>query len=142
MIDKAASVSTTNSVRWVVRTVASVNRGGRSPASPVGGVTDPGDAGDAGDHPAQPELGTSAETGDDYERFERQGIPASRVPLVVKEWRTPRHPEFRAAGKTAWRLMNAFSEAWKGASLDRLPRRSQCLHGLLDLACGLTVLAA
>lgn len=68
-------------------------------------------------------------------------IPAARVPQVLQEWRTPRHPEFRSEGETVWRLMNAFSEAWKGGSLDRLPRRSQALHGLLDAAAGLAPLA-
>ena len=69
-------------------------------------------------------------------------IPAARVPLVLKEWRTPRHAEFKEGGKTVWRLLNAFSESWKGGSLDLLPRRSQALHGLLDGACGLAALAA
>ncbi len=73
--------------------------------------------------------------------LDAQVIPASRVPLVIKEWRTPRHPEFRSGGKTVWRLMNAFTEGWKGGSLDRLPRRSQALNGLLDTAAGLATLA-
>jgi hypothetical protein len=65
-------------------------------------------------------------------------VPVCRVPHVLKEWRSPRHPEFAQTGKTAWRLFNAFTETIKGRSLDILPRRTQALHGLLDVACGLT----
>ena len=64
-------------------------------------------------------------------------LPVTRLPDVLREWRQPRHAEFRAY-KTAWRLFNAFTEALKG-NLDALPRRTQALHGLLDAACGLAV---
>jgi len=60
--------------------------------------------------------------------------PVTTIPNVIAEWRRPRHPEFSADGKTAWRLFNAFSEALKG-NLDYLPKRTQALHGLMDLAC-------
>ncbi len=62
-------------------------------------------------------------------------LPVTRIPAVVREWRHPRHPEFRD-GRTAWRLFNAFTEGLKG-NLDALPRRTQALHGLLDLHVGL-----
>lgn len=62
-------------------------------------------------------------------------MPMTRLPLVLREWRAPRHPEFRE-GRSAWRLFNAFTEGLKG-NLDALPRRTQALHGLLDAACGL-----
>jgi hypothetical protein len=61
-------------------------------------------------------------------------LPVTKVPDVLKEWREPRHEEFRADGKTGWRLFNAFTEVAKG-NLDFLPRRTQALHGLLDIAC-------
>jgi hypothetical protein len=64
-------------------------------------------------------------------------LPVTQLPAVLHEWRAPRHEEFTADGKTAWRLFNAFSETWKGRNLAALPRRSQALHGLLDSACGL-----
>jgi Domain of unknown function (DUF932) len=66
-----------------------------------------------------------------------QVLPVTKLPDVLTEWRTPRHPEF-AEGWTAWRLFNGFTEILKG-NLDLLPRRTQALHGLLDSACGLTV---
>lgn len=61
-------------------------------------------------------------------------LPVTRLPDVLKEWREPRHQAFRANGKTAWRLFNAFTEAAKG-HLNYLPRRTQALHGLMDMAC-------
>lgn len=68
-------------------------------------------------------------------------LPVTRIPQVLTEWREPRHPEFRAAGRTGWRLFNAFTEALKG-NLDALPRRTQALHGLMDLACGVNLIGA
>ena len=66
-------------------------------------------------------------------------LPITQVPLVLAEWRRPSYSEFAAAGKTAWRLFNAFTETWKGRQLAALPRRSQALHGLMDAVCGLAV---
>jgi Domain of unknown function (DUF932) len=62
-------------------------------------------------------------------------IGPTKVPAVLKEWRQPRHPEFRE-GKSAWRLFSAFTEEQKG-NLDFLPKRTTTLHGLLDVAVGL-----
>ena len=64
-------------------------------------------------------------------------LPVTSLPNVLREWREPRHTEFRAS-KTAWRLFNSFTEVMKG-NLDALPRRTQALHGLLDATCGLAV---
>jgi hypothetical protein len=66
-------------------------------------------------------------------------LPVTQLPYVLSQWRAPAHEAFSANGKTAWRLFNAFSEAWKGRSLCALPLRSQALHGLLDSVCGLAV---
>jgi Domain of unknown function (DUF932) len=66
-------------------------------------------------------------------------LPVTQLPAVLQEWRTPSFAEFADGGKTAWRLFNAFTEAWKGRNLAALPRRSQALHGLVDAACGLAV---
>jgi hypothetical protein len=65
------------------------------------------------------------------------------IRTVLKEWREPRHAEFRDAGKNAWRLFNAATEAMKGDTW-RLPARTTKLHTVLDAECGnenLTALA-
>ena len=71
--------------------------------------------------------------------LDAQVLPVTQVPTVLSEWREPSHPEFCEEGRTAWRLFNAFTEALKGRNLAALPRRSQALHGLLDVACGLAL---
>jgi hypothetical protein len=68
-------------------------------------------------------------------------VPVRQVPDVLAEWRHPRHREFAEAGRTAWRLFNAFTEVIKGRALDLLPRRTQALHGLMDIACGVQQVA-
>jgi hypothetical protein len=57
-----------------------------------------------------------------------------QIPMVLTEWRNPRHDEFQA--QTLWTLFNSFTEILKG-SLDLLPRRTEALHGLLDSYVGL-----
>lgn len=60
--------------------------------------------------------------------------PVTYIPEILKEWRTPRHPEF-AVAKNGWRLFNAFTEILKESSLFERPRATQALHGLMDTAC-------
>ncbi len=62
-------------------------------------------------------------------------IPVTQIPLVLAEWRGPRHVEFTRSGRSAWRLFNAFTESFKTRSLEILPRRSQALHGVLGSVC-------
>jgi hypothetical protein len=72
-------------------------------------------------------------------RFVDEGaINVGDIRLVLKEWREPRHPEFAAAGKTAWRLFNAATETIKG-DLWRLPARTSRLHAVLDAEFGIPV---
>jgi hypothetical protein len=67
--------------------------------------------------------------------YEGGVAPITVLPEVIKEWRTPRHPEF-AEHKNAWRLFNAFTEALKG-NIWALPKRSQALHALMDTQVGI-----
>jgi hypothetical protein len=62
-------------------------------------------------------------------------LPITRMPVALKEWKTPSHPEF-SEGKTVWRLFNAVTESLKG-NLWALPNRTTSLHGLCDQASGI-----
>jgi hypothetical protein len=68
--------------------------------------------------------------------YDRGALNVTDLPAVLKEWRTPRHPEFAEGGKTVWRLFNAATETMKG-DLWRLPGRTRALHEVLDEGCGL-----
>jgi len=63
-------------------------------------------------------------------------IASAKIGMVLGEWRTPRHQEFVDAGKTTWRLMNAFTEILKpraeGNDLFMLPGKTEALHSILD----------
>ena len=61
----------------------------------------------------------------------------SYVPKVLKAWREP--PPEAFLPRNAWSLFNAFTETLKGGNLYELPKRTQALHGLLDMHCGLSV---
>lgn len=64
-----------------------------------------------------------------------------QLPAILKEWRTPRHPEF-AESKTAWRLFNAYTEIGKATSLALMPKRTISLHGLMDAQVGFVTRSA
>jgi len=79
---------------------------------------------------------TEAEANDFFIRSIDAGVvAASDLPHVIKQWRTPDHPEFAADGKTAWRLFNAYTDFFKGVNLFDLPRRGEALHTLTDNLC-------
>jgi len=64
------------------------------------------------------------------------GVCSNRlIPSVLHEWREPRHQEFEE--RDVWSLFNAFTEALKDGSLADLPKKTEALHGLLDVAVGL-----
>lgn len=67
--------------------------------------------------------------------YEGGVAPITVLPEIIKEWRTPRHPEF-AEHKNVWRLFNSFTESLKG-NLWALPKRTQALHALMDGQVGL-----
>jgi hypothetical protein len=59
-------------------------------------------------------------------------IGTNQIPVVLKEWRAPRHPEFAECGKTAWRLFNAFTEAFKETSIWNNASRGTTFQELFD----------
>lgn len=67
--------------------------------------------------------------------IDAQVTTVTRIPEILKEWRTPRHPEF-AQGRNVWRLMNAFTEIAKGTTIFERPRATQAMHALLDTVSG------
>jgi hypothetical protein len=69
--------------------------------------------------------------------LDAQVLPVTKLPDVLKEWREPRHDDFRE--RTAWSLFNGFTEVLKYGNIDLLPKRTQALHGLMDTACGLVI---
>ena len=62
-------------------------------------------------------------------------VPASWLPKVLSAWEEPRHAEF--APRTAWSLMNAFTEILKGqgprAQMEGSLRLSAVVRGELRL---------
>jgi hypothetical protein len=66
------------------------------------------------------------------------GVCSNRlIPAVLNEWRHPRHDQFEA--RDTWSLFNSFTEALKQqGNLAELPKRTEALHGLLDVHVGLT----
>ncbi len=64
-------------------------------------------------------------------------IGTNQIPVVLKEWRTPRHPEFADGGKTAWRLFNAFTESFKETSIWNNASRGLVFQDLFDRESGL-----
>jgi hypothetical protein len=68
--------------------------------------------------------------------LDEKAINVTDIPIVLKEWRTPTHPEFYQDGQSAWRLFNAATEALKGG-LWMLPDRTRKIHAILDRECGL-----
>lgn len=66
------------------------------------------------------------------------GVCSNRlIPAVLREWREPRHPQFES--RNVWSLFNSFTEALKGSSLPELPKRTEALHGLLDIHVGFSL---
>jgi hypothetical protein len=57
------------------------------------------------------------------------------TPAVLHAWREPKHSVFEDGN--VWSPFNSFTEALKEGSLNELPKRTEALHGLLDVAVGL-----
>jgi hypothetical protein len=65
--------------------------------------------------------------------LDRKVIGPMKVLDVLKEYREPRHDDFKP--RTAWSLFNAYTEISKG-TIRQLSRRTSALHGLMDDVCG------
>lgn len=64
------------------------------------------------------------------------GVCSNRlIPAVLREWREPVHEEF--VERDVRTLFNCFTSALKEGNLADLPKRTEALHGLLDVAVGL-----
>jgi hypothetical protein len=61
--------------------------------------------------------------------LDKRVICASKIPEVLREWRSPSHDAFRP--RTAWSWFNSVTENLKDA-LHVLPKRTQALHRLCD----------
>lgn len=70
--------------------------------------------------------------------LDTRAISACMVPHVLKQWRTPNHPEFR--DRNAWSLFNAFTEVLKG-NLFALPKRTLALGTVIDSVAGVALSA-
>lgn len=73
--------------------------------------------------------------------YEAGVAPITTIPDVIKEWRSPRHEEYKA--RTVWSLFNSITECLKPrensakGSLWALPGRTTALHGLMDATVGI-----
>lgn len=66
-------------------------------------------------------------------------VPVTQAMKVLKEWRAPRHQEFKDAGPTSWRAFNAFTQILGDKpNVSQLATRTTKLHGLVDGASGIT----
>lgn len=65
-------------------------------------------------------------------------VAVTKLPVVLKEWRTPTHDEFKP--RTAWSLFNAFTELSKDQSALVTLKRSAPLQGLFDALAGVKVI--
>jgi hypothetical protein len=62
-------------------------------------------------------------------------IPNQKIKEVVEQWHEPTHDAF--APRTGWSLFNGFTEVLKAYPAEQLSGRTQVLHGIMDIACGL-----
>jgi len=65
---------------------------------------------------------------------ESKALPERDVYKTVKEFRDPRHPEFR--DNTLWSLYNSVTENLKGGDLAKLPERTMKMQSIFDGIAG------
>ncbi len=75
------------------------------------------------------------------EIYRRQGLSSAQLGRAITEWHEPTHLEHTAQGYSAWRLLNACTEAVKptGANMnfDQIATRTQVAAKFLDEICGI-----
>jgi len=65
---------------------------------------------------------------------EVKALPERDVYKTAKEFRNPRHPEFK--GNTLWNLYNSVTENLKGGDLSKLPERTMKVQSIFDSIAG------
>ena len=63
-------------------------------------------------------------------------VGCHQMPKLVNEWDKPSHEEFSQCGDTLWRLFNATTETLKTKRGLPVPKKTQALYGMMDLASG------
>ncbi|MEA3210765.1 MAG: hypothetical protein QOE70_3822 [Chthoniobacter sp.] len=90
-------------------------------------------------HQGQAHQGNEIDDADAHDLIIRStdvGVCSNRlIPSVLHEWREPKHEQFQ--NRNVWSLFNSFTEALKDGNLNELPKRTEALHGLLDVHVGL-----
>ena len=75
------------------------------------------------------------------EIFRRQGLSSAQLGRAIVEWHEPTHEEHAAQGYSAWRLMNACTEAVKptgsNMNMDLIANRTQVTTKFIDEICGI-----
>lgn len=75
------------------------------------------------------------------EIYRRNGLTAAQLGTAVNEWHNPSHEEHAADGYTAWRLLNATTEAVKPTgttvNMDTVRNRTQIASSFIEEIAGL-----
>jgi hypothetical protein len=76
------------------------------------------------------------------ELHRRQAMSGAQLTRAINEWDTPTYEEHAEDGFTAWRLLNAVTEAQKptgdrAANMDTVRQRTAITAGFLDEVVGL-----
>lgn len=74
-----------------------------------------------------------------FQACEAKAVTKTQLKDVWDQWKAPNHHEFVEGGKTVWRLFNGVTEVQKGINPFELSSRTQRLHPLLDVACGIRI---
>ena len=65
---------------------------------------------------------------------EAKVVAPNKIINVLKEWRSPRHEEFKP--RNVWSAYNTFTEVLKDYNIHSLGKRCAALHGIYDMISG------